>query len=154
MMNMNNFMMAGIPLDNLMTKFQDVNFLGGPQGKGDVTYTQCDDDAGTFTLDTDATTNTPSPVTIPCDLKFHMEGIFSDTTQVDDLHVVVHIGGVPLWSEHHKIGKSYDDSFAYDLKWTVPSIAPHGNYAINFTATGNGGGTKGKVICMDASMTL
>ena len=106
-------------------------------------------------MDDSATTNTPNPVTVPCpDLKFHLAGILSDTTKVDDLHVSVKIGGIPLWSEHHKIGKSYDSTFAYDLKWAVPSIAPHGHYAITLTGTGNGGGTKGTVLCVKADMDL
>ena len=140
-------------MDKLMAQVQDDSFLS--LGPGDVTYTQCDDDAGVFTMDDSATTNTPNPVTIPCpNLKFHLQGILSDTFHVDDLHVEVHIGGIPLWSEHHKINKDYDGTFAYDLAWAVPSIAPHGNYAIELSATGTAGGTKGKVLCVDATMTL
>ena len=49
-----------------------------PHGKGDVKYSQCDDDLGTFTLDDSATTNDPNPVTVPCSLKFHLVGQFSE----------------------------------------------------------------------------
>ena len=155
MMNMDTFVKAGFPMDSLMAKLDDSNFLQGPNGKGDVTYSQCDDDLGTFTLDDSATTNTPNPVTVPCpDLKFHLAGIFSDTTHVDDLHVEVHVGVVPLWSEHHKINKDYDSDFTYDLKWAVPSIAPHGNYKITLSATGSNAGTKGVAMCTQAIMTL
>lgn len=78
-MNAENFEKAGFPINQLMGRFE--GFLNGPNGKGDVTYTQCDDDLGTFTLDDSATKNTPDPVTVPCpNLQFHLAGILSDTT--------------------------------------------------------------------------
>jgi len=65
--------MAGFPMEKLMAKWDESTFLTGPNGDGHVTYSQCDDDAGVFTLDDSATKNTPDPVTIPCpDLKFHL----------------------------------------------------------------------------------
>jgi len=78
----------------------------------------------------------------------------SDNTQFDELAVKVVIKGIPLWHETHKINKSYTDTFEYDLKWAVPSIAPHGTYDITVTASGNGGGTKGTVMCVKAKMEL
>ena len=96
MMNENTFAIAGIETNKMQTKFE--SFLQGPNGKGDVTYSQCDDtakdDLGTFVFDDSATTNDPNPVTVPCDLKFHLEGTFTDATHVDDLHVLVHINGI------------------------------------------------------------
>ena len=156
MLNENTLAMAGIEGNKMQPKI--LGFLQGPHGKGDVTYTGCDDkekdDIGTFLFDASATTNDPDPVTVPCDLNFHLEGAFSDSTHVDDLHVAVKINGVPLWSEHHKINKDYADSFAYDLKWTVPSIAPHGTYLIRLSATGSSGDKKGTALCVDATMQL
>jgi len=78
----------------------------------------------------------------------------SDTTEVDDLHVEVKIKGVELWSEHHKINKKFDDTFQYDLKWAVPSIAPRSDYDVTFTGTGNASGVKGKVLCVEAKFSL
>ena len=70
-MSIENLAMAGFPIDKLVAKAEDNEFLGGP-GKGEVTYSQCDDDAGVFTLDDSATTNSPEPVVVPCNETFHL----------------------------------------------------------------------------------
>ena len=146
-----NLAASQIPLNEMTPKFLSFE----PHGKGDVTYTQCDDDLGTFTLDDTATHNDPAPVTVPCPkLMFYLVGSMSDTTHVGTLAVTVHINGVPLWHETHKIDKDYDDDFSYNLHWAVPSIAPHGTYKIELSADGTNAGTKGKALCVDASMTL
>ena len=42
--------------------------LFAADGAGVVSYSQCDDDTGSFTLDTDSTTNAPDPITKGCQL--------------------------------------------------------------------------------------
>lgn len=111
-------------------------FFPGPNGPGDVTYTQCDDDAGVFTFDSSATKNDPAPVVKGVTVKFHLAGIVSDEIEVHNLHVHVLWNGSPLYDEDNKQDNKYDSQYAYDLKWDVPKFAPDGNFDITLTGTG------------------
>ena len=58
-------------------------------GSGTVTFSQCDDDFGDFTLDKSHTKVIPNPVTKGERLNFIIEGILNDPIHVDD--VIVHV---------------------------------------------------------------
>lgn len=123
-------------------------------GTGDVTYGQCDDDFGVFTLDTANTRNTPNPVTKGVHLNFNLAGIVSDAIEVKNLHVHVNWNGATLYDEDHAQDNKYDSAYSYLLAWDVPSFAPSGNYAITVTGTGLNEGDSGKVLCVTANMAL
>lgn len=125
-----------------------------PYGTGDVTYGQCDDDFGVFTLDKADTTNSPNPVTKGVHLNFNLAGIVSDEIDVTDLHVHVDWNGATLYDEDHKQDNIYDSSYDYKLAWDVPSFAPSGHYAIKITGTGKNEGDQGTLLCVTAAMDL
>jgi len=102
---------------------------------GVVSYSQCDDDIGSFTLDTDSTTNTPNPIPKGCDLSFHLEGILSDKIHMDNMHIHVDWNGTPLYDEDHAVGADFEDVFTQDLGWKVPGFAPNGEYVVTIKGT-------------------
>lgn len=54
---------------------------------GKTTFSQCDDDAQIFTLDTSATKNSPDPITKGGHVKFKIAGIVDDEMEVHNIHV-------------------------------------------------------------------
>ena len=118
---------------------------------GEVTYAQCDDDTGSFTLDTDSTSNTPDPVTKGQDVALNLVGIVSDPIEVKNVHIHVDWNKTPLYDEDNKQDNKYSDDYQYSLKWNVPSFAPSGDYDI--TVTGLDDDQK-KLLCVNAKMTL
>ena len=69
---------------------------------GMVTYSQCDDDAGIFTLDDQQTSNSPQPLTKGVNLQFTLAGIISDHMNIKNIHVHVEWNGTPLYDEDHE----------------------------------------------------
>ena len=66
----NDITMGTIPLQNYLSKDLVRNMIttlrikaNGLADVGKVVYTQCDDDTGSFQLDTSSTSNTPDPLT-------------------------------------------------------------------------------------------
>ena len=125
-----------------------------PNGTGAVTYGQCGDDFGVFTLDKADTKNVPNPVTKGVHLNFNLAGIVSDEIDVTDLHVHVNWNGATLYDEDHPQNNIYDSSYSYQLAWDVPSFAPSGHYAITLTGTGKNEGDSGTLLCVTADMDL
>ena len=68
---------------------------------GDVTYGQCDDDAGVFTFDGDNTSNSPAPVVKGSDVTLSLAGVVSDTMEVTNVHIHVDWNGSTLYDEDH-----------------------------------------------------
>jgi hypothetical protein len=118
---------------------------------GEVTYTQCDDDTGSFTLDTDSTSNDPNPVTKGQDVSLNLVGIVSDSIEVKNVHIHVDWNGTPLYDEDNKQDNTYDSDYTYSLKWNVPSYAPSGDYDITVTGLDD---AQSKLLCVEAKMTL
>ena len=91
--NADNFASAGLIKELMMSKV--ANF----QGTGDVTYSQCDDDAGVFTFDADNSNNVPAPVVKGSDVTLNLAGIVSDTIEVTNVHIHVDWNGSTLYDE-------------------------------------------------------
>ena len=75
---------------------------------GKVTFSQCDDDMGVFTIDTDATKATPDPVTKGASVTLDLEGIVSDSIEVKNVHIHVDWNGSTLYDEDHAQDNKYD----------------------------------------------
>ena len=119
---------------------------------GSVTFTQCDDDTGAFTLDTDATKSDPDPIVKGTDVALEMHGIVSDSIEVKNVHIHVDWNGSTLYDEDHAQDNTYDSDLEYNLSWSVPSFAPSGAYDVHVKAYGDDGTTV--LYCVDAQMTL
>ena len=124
------------------------------EGTGDVTYSQCNDDFGVFTLDRANTRNVPNPVAKGKNVSFNLAGIVSDAITVTNLHIHVDWNGATLYDEDHAQNNTYDSSYNYSLGWFVPSFAPSGHYAVTISATGSNEGDNGTVLCVNAAMDL
>ena len=137
-------------LSNSLYSVSDANDAGM------VTYSQCDDDAGIFTLDDQATSNTPQPLTKGVSLQFSLAGILGDHMEVKNVHVHVDWNGTPLYDEDHNQDNQYDDTYAYQLGWDVPAFAPDGDYKVIIKGVGSTSsmpdGTN--VYCMEADFTF
>ena len=149
-----------IPLQNYLSKDLIKNMIttirikaNGLGDVGKVIYSQCDDDTGSFQLDTSSTSNTPDPITKGADLSFNLAGILSDDIHVDNVHVHVDWNGSPLYDEDHKDGtKDFSDNFNMVLGWNVPAYAPDGNYAVKLVGTN--ASTSKTNLCVDATFTF
>merc|ERR1712195_20487 len=120
------------------------------KGTGDVTYSQCDDDVGSFTFDADNTNNKPAPAVKGSDVALNLAGIVSDTIEVTNVHIHVDWNGSTLYDEDHAQDNTYDSSYNYSLKWAIPSYAPSGAYAVVVKGTG----AQGVNLCIGANFTL
>lgn len=118
---------------NIIKSMLESTTLVAVGGVGEVTYGQCDDDMGVFTLDTDSTSNTPSVITKGSDLAFHLAGIVSDPVTIENIHVHVDWNSTPLYDEDHKNELKVDSELSTDLGWNVPAFAPGGTYAVKIT---------------------
>ena len=118
---------------NIIKSMLETTTLIAVGGVGEVTYGQCDDDMGVFTLDTDSTSNTPSVITKGSDLAFHLAGIVSDPVTIENIHVHVDWNSTPLYDEDHKKELKFDSELTTDLGWNVPAFAPGGTYAVKIT---------------------
>ena len=126
-----------------------------PNGAGDVSYEQCDDDVGSFTFDDANTYNNPAPVTKGSNLDLNLAGIFGDQGTLKNIHIHVDWNGTPLYDEDHNQSTAIGDDFKTTLGWNVPSFAPSGDYAISLIGTGDiSGQTGAKIMCIKAMMTL
>ena len=123
----------------------------GVNGLGDVTYEQCDDDVGDFTLDPSATRNEPNPVVKNADVKFILDGILSNPVHLDNVHIHVDWNGSSLYDEDNKEDNDYTDEVEVELSWNVPSFAPSGHYDVTITGTGK---ENENVLCVKAQMDL
>ena len=77
-----------------------------------------------------------------------------DEIEVTNIHVHVDWNGATLYDQDLKQDNKYDSSYAYTVSWLVPSFAPSGLYDVTLTGTGNYSGDNGKVLCVNAKMTL
>ena len=140
---------------NLMSSLLKTPFLTQKNDVGVVTFTQCDDDAGAFTLDTKATTEQPNPVTKGQDVKLMLRGAVSENMEVNDLHVHVDWNGSTLYDEDITGVHDYTSSYSFDVSWNVPSYAPSGDYFVTLTGTGKTDELPdGKVLCVNAKFSL
>ena len=122
---------------------------------GDVTYAQCDDDAGAFTFDEASTYNDPSPVAKGADLNLNLAGIFGDQGTLKNIHIHVDWNGTPLYDEDHNQSTAIGDEFKTTIGWNVPGFAPSGDYDVTLVGTGDISGlTDSKILCIVAKMTL
>ena len=127
-----------------------------PLTLGEVTFDQCDDDAGVFTLDTKSTTSTPNPIVKGTSVALGLKGILSSGGfDLDNVHVHVDWNGSTLYDEDHKLSKHWDSSFQYDVSWDVPSYAPGGDYSVTLTGHGKTSlVSDATVMCTHASFSL
>eukprot|EP00355_Strombidium_rassoulzadegani_P004938 CAMPEP_0168613368 /NCGR_PEP_ID=MMETSP0449_2-20121227/3414_1 /TAXON_ID=1082188 /ORGANISM="Strombidium rassoulzadegani, Strain ras09" /LENGTH=169 /DNA_ID=CAMNT_0008653997 /DNA_START=54 /DNA_END=563 /DNA_ORIENTATION=- len=141
--------------ENLVSSLlKSVSFISANE-LGKVSYSQCDDDAGVFILDTSSTSNSPDPVTKGNSLTFDLQGIVTDNLHLTNLHVHVIWNDSPLYDEDHPQDATFDSSFEQTFKWDVPSFAPSGNYDVTFTGTGDAASVSGgNVLCVKANMEL
>ena len=119
---------------------------------GSVTFSQCDDDKQTFTLDTDATKSDPDPVVKGDKVALDLHGIVKDSIEVKNVHIHVDWNGSTLYDEDNKQDNTYDSDVDYSLQWDVPSYAPSGDYDIHVKAYGDDENTV--LFCVEATMTL
>ena len=136
----------------LLNQVSHVSIADNKLGNGEVTITQCDDDKQAFTLDTDATTADPNPVTKGQPVKFDIHGIVKDSIDVKNVHVHCDWNGSTLYDEDNAQDNTYDSDLAYSLSWDVPSYAPDGDYHVTLVAFDEDKSTK--LYCVDVKFTL
>ena len=140
---------------NLVPNLLKSAFVGQQNDIGVATFSQCDDDAGAFTLDTKATTEQPNPMQKGQDVKLLLRGAVSENMEVSDLHVHVDWNGSTLYDEDITGVHDYTSSYSFDVSWNVPSYAPAGDYSVTLTGTGKTDELPdGKVLCVNAKFSL
>ena len=117
-----------------------------------VEWSQCDDDKGVFTLDTDNTSAIPDPLQKGKDVGLNLAGVLSDDIDLSNVHIHVDWNGTPLYDEDHKGDQHFSDSLTYNLKWSVPSYAPNGDYSVILTGVDKDGSSKD--FCVNAKFTF
>ena len=151
----NPFAVENFMNKNLLPSLIKTATMETPNDIGIVTFNQCDDDAGAFTLDTKATTEQPNPVTKGQDVKLMLRGIVSEFMEVEDLHVHVNWNGSTLYDEDITGVHDYTTSYSFDVSWNVPSYAPSGNYDVTLTGKGKTDDLPdGTVLCVHATFSL
>ena len=140
---------------NLLSSLIKTATMDTPNDIGVAHFTQCDDDAGAFTLDTKSTTEQPNPITKGQDVKLMLRGIVSEFMEVEDIHVHVNWNGATLYDEDIQGVHDYTTSYSMDVAWNVPSYAPSGAYDVTLTGTGKTDDLpSGKVLCVNAKFNL
>ena len=124
-------------------------------GAGDITWKQCSDDAGKFTLNAGACTVSPNPIKKGTTETFTIVGSTSAPITVDHLEVDVYYGGSKISSKQQP-GGSYTSNVTFKVDSVIPIFAPSGAYTIKATAIGNvnGQGENGSVGCAEGLMNL
>ena len=140
---------------NLLPSLIKTATMETPDDIGKVTFSQCDDDAGAFTLDTKSTTEQPDPITKGQAVKLMLRGIVSEFMETNDIHVHVDWNGSTLYDQDIEGVHDYTTSYSMDVSWDVPSYAPSGAY--NVVLTGKGKTDElpdGVVLCVNAKFNL
>ena len=121
---------------------------------GMPTFGTCDDDSGDFTLDAGQTQVTPAPPLVKNeDIQFQLVGGFANPHTVKNLHIHVDWNGSSLYDEDKADGTTYYGDYKFDqLKWSIPSYAPDGDYKV--TMIGTEGDDKKKVLCISAAFSF
>ena len=147
---------ASFAKHNIIKSMLANSYLNVSDESGMVSYSQCEDDAGIFTLDDQSTSNTPQPLTKGVSLQFNLAGIISDHMSISNVHVHVDWNGTPLYDEDHAQANEYDDTYNYQLGWDVPAFAPDGAYAVKITGIGStSSAAEGStVFCLGADFTF
>ena len=150
------FNQASFAKHNILKSMLSNSLLNVKDDAGMVSYAQCDDDAGIFTLDDQSTSNTPQPLTKGVNLQFNLAGILADHMTISNVHVHVDWNGTPLYDEDHAQTNEYDDTYNYQLGWDVPAFAPDGDYAVKITGVGStSSAAEGSTVyCMLANFTF
>ena len=140
---------------NLIQSLLRTVTMDAPLTLGEVTYGQCDDDAGAFTLDMKQTTNSPNPIVKGQKVSLMLRGIVSEGVDVDNVHVHVDWNGSTLYDQDIAMTEHYDSTYQYDVSWDVPSYAPSGSYAVTMKGHGKTDEVSdGIVMCTTANFDL
>ena len=150
------FNQASFAKHNILKSMLSNSLLNVKDDAGMVSYSQCDDKAGIFTLDDQSTSNTPQPLTKGVNLQFNLAGILADHMTISNVHVHVDWNGTPLYDEDHTQTNEYDDTYNYQLGWDVPAFAPDGEYIVRITGIGStSSAAEGSTVyCMLANFTF
>ena len=93
-----------IPIEfNPAKMSQDFGLLEVSDADGQVTWSQCDDDTGVFTLDADATSYSPDPFGAGDTLTFEYVGEVTSSVTVSKVHVKVQWGAITLSDDDHDL---------------------------------------------------
>lgn len=148
--NVRNFLNSKNVVQNLLKSASNIG-VHNPNS-GVVAFSQCDDDVGSFLLDTSATRSDPSPVTKGTSVKLDLEGVTTDDINVNNAHIHVDWNGSPLYDDDFaNPAKKSDDQLSIELNWDVPSFAPSGHYHVEIRGTDSDGTTN---ICVNAEFDL
>ena len=71
-------------------------------GAGQITWTQCDDDAGVFIFDEDSTSVTPNPVTKGQHASLNLGGLVQDTLEITNIHFHADWKGTGVYDQDFK----------------------------------------------------
>ena len=110
---------------------QDFGLLEVSDADGMVTWSQCDDSTGVFTLDADATNYSPDPFGAGDTLTFDYVGTVTSSVTVSKVHVKVQWGAITLSDDDHDLeggAQTFDSDFDLSISFSLPAIAPHGSY--------------------------
>ena len=126
-----------------------------PVTAGQVTWSQCDDDAGVFIFDSDSTSYTPNPIVKGQHATLTLGGLVQDSLEVTNVHFHADWKGTGVYDQDFKQDNKYDSQYSYEVGWDIPSFTPSGEYTLKFTGTGNAGSVSGgNVLCISAVVTL
>lgn len=100
--------------------------------KTKISYEQCKDDLGIFTLNAEKTVMTPSPPVKGAILEFKIVGAISEDIQIEKVITHVDWEDKPLYDEETTGDDSFSDNVEVTSRFKVPVHAPDGNYVNTF----------------------
>ena len=141
-----NFMKANIVQKMLETPVAAVGATGV------VTWGQCGDQEGKFTLDQASSSYSPSPLVKGKNVNLDLQGIVDAALFLSKVHVNAKWNGASLYDQDINVGQTFDDLFEWDFAWFVPAFAPGGKYDITITGFDKDNTTSD--VCIQAGFML
>ena len=106
-------------------------------GNGDISWTQCSDAIGKFTLTPSGCSVSPDPVAKGKTETFTIVGTTSAAIFMDHIDIEVIYAGKSISKKTQPVSYAFDYNVSFPVESVIPIFAPSGQYTIKATAVGN-----------------
>ena len=99
---------------------------------GTLTFSQCSDETGVFTLSSSSSV-TPNPVQKSTTETIVINGSVSAPVSLSNVHLHVVWNSSPVSDKDNAASAQWSGDVSYTLKWSTPALLPKGHYEMTLT---------------------
>ena len=99
---------------------------------GTLTFSQCADDTGVFTLSSSSSVS-PNPVQKSTTETIVINGSVSSPVSLSNVHLHVVWNSSPVSDKDNAASEQWSGDVSYTLNWSTPALLPKGHYEMTLT---------------------